>query len=212
MLDTRFPRPPGDIGNPLSFQALGVEVIYQVVPGASARRVVKTRDPRLLQPFIEAGKALIAAGAERIGTSCGFLACFQEALASELSVPVISSSLLACARVDSPGILTFSEKSLGDEVLQGAGVPSGIPAHAIPIGGELHTRILNDETTIDFQKAEREVVQSAEELVRRHPGVATIVLECTNLGPYREAIESATRRATIDAVRMLCEGLNQPRA
>jgi hypothetical protein len=212
MLDTRFPRPPGDIGNPLSFHALGVEVLYRAVAGASARRVVETRDPLLLEPFIAAGRELVAAGAERIGTSCGFLACFQEALVKALPVPVVSSSLLACASADSPGILTFSAESLDDQVLRGAGVPPGTPVQGIPASGELHTRILNDEAELDRQAAEREVVQAAKALVERYPSVGTIVLECTNLGPYRREIEAATGRITVDAVQMLCAGLNQPRA
>ena len=35
---------------------------------------------------------------------------------------------------------------------------------------------------------------AAPRLVQRHPGVATIVLECTNLPPVAAAIEAATGR------------------
>ena len=27
MLDTRFPRPPGDVGNPATFEPLGIDVV-----------------------------------------------------------------------------------------------------------------------------------------------------------------------------------------
>ena len=40
MLQTRFPRPPGDIGHPASFD---FPVLYRVVQGASAARVVRER-------------------------------------------------------------------------------------------------------------------------------------------------------------------------
>ena len=74
MLDTRFPRVPGDIGHAAS---LPFPVRYRVVRGASPQRVVRERDPALLQPFVEAGRALADEGAAAITTSCGFLVLFQ---------------------------------------------------------------------------------------------------------------------------------------
>ncbi len=53
MLDTRFPRIPGDIGNALSFP---FPVLYRIVEGASPRRVVEEADPSLLEPFVAAAK------------------------------------------------------------------------------------------------------------------------------------------------------------
>ncbi len=78
MLETRFPRPVGDIGHPQTF---AFPVRHAVVRGASPRRVVHGTDPRLLQPFIEAGRRLVDEGADAISTSCGFLVLFQQALA-----------------------------------------------------------------------------------------------------------------------------------
>lgn len=207
MLDTRFPRPPGDIGHPQSFTTLGIEPLYKVVRGASPRRVIETRDPSLIEAFVAAGQDLVREGAERIGTSCGFLARFQHELARALPVPVVSSSLLACARVSAPGILTFSAQALDSELLQAASVPPGTPIESIDPAGEFCTRILNNESHMDVTLAEREVVHAARQLIQRHPQIKTIVLECTNLPPYRAAIEAATGCATMDALRMLAHGL-----
>jgi hypothetical protein len=38
MLDTRFPRPIGDIGHPGTFERAGIPVRYAVVRGASPQR------------------------------------------------------------------------------------------------------------------------------------------------------------------------------
>ena len=203
MLDTRFPRPPGDIGHPQTFDELGTDVIYRIITGASARQAVETGDPSLLQPFIEAGLALVGQGAERIGTSCGFLARFQQELQSALPVPVLSSALLACAALDAPGILTFSAASLTEQVLAAAGVPDGTPVEGVTPGCEFHRRIINDDARMDLAEAERDVVDAALRLVTRHPHLKTIVLECTNMPVYRASIEAATGRATIDLARML---------
>ena len=50
MLDTNFPRIPGDIGNALSFD---FPVLYKIVEGASVARVVDEGDTELLTPFID---------------------------------------------------------------------------------------------------------------------------------------------------------------
>ena len=41
MLDTRVPRPPGDIGHPATFERAGIPVRYTVVRGASPQRVTR---------------------------------------------------------------------------------------------------------------------------------------------------------------------------
>ena len=45
MLDTRFARPLGDIGNPLTFAELGIPVRYATVTGASPQPIVQQGDP-----------------------------------------------------------------------------------------------------------------------------------------------------------------------
>ena len=127
MLDTVFPRIPGDIGNPLTFP---FPVRYQVVRGASPWRVVKEADVRLLRPFVEAARSLQNEGVKAIATSCGFLAIFQRELADAVRIPVFSSSLLqvplaramiGCDR--KVGVLTASAESLTDRHFAGIGLP-----------------------------------------------------------------------------------------
>ena len=81
MLDTRFPRIPGDIGNAKTYP--GIPIRYRVVRNARADRIMgQDPDPSLLQPFIDAAKELEAEGCRAITTSCGFLAKFQKELAA----------------------------------------------------------------------------------------------------------------------------------
>src|SRR4051812_19836892 len=90
MLDTRFPRPPGDVGNATTWP---FPVRYRIVPGASPRRAIDA-DPSLLEPFLDAAREVEADGVPAITTSCGFLAVFQRELAGAVRIPVLSSSLL----------------------------------------------------------------------------------------------------------------------
>lgn len=198
MLDTRFPRPPGDIGHPDTFHRHGIAVRYQVVTGASPRRIVQAADPAFLRPFVQAAVQLAAEGASLITTSCGFLAAYQDTLAQAVPVPVVTSSLLQCRGLAHPGIVTFDAASLNAGILSAAGVPTGTPVQGVEPGCEFHSRILNNDTQLDLALAERNVVDAALRLVSAHPEVENIVLECTNMPPYREAIAQATGRRVHD--------------
>jgi hypothetical protein len=62
MLETRFPRPPGDIGNAETWRRAGIPVRFAVVRGATPRRVVQDADAALLQPFLDAAVDLFRDG------------------------------------------------------------------------------------------------------------------------------------------------------
>jgi hypothetical protein len=203
MLDTRFPRPLGDIGNSATWRRAGIPVRFVTVTGASPERIVKQADAALLQPFIDAAMGLERAGAVVLSTSCGFLAAWQAQLSRAVAVPVVSSSLLQAARFARPGIVTIDAASLDPVVLQGAGVPAGTPVQGVAPGCEFHRRILSDDSTLDLPQAERDVVAAAVRLVEAHPEVTDIVLECTNMPPYRQAVARATGRAVHDIETLL---------
>lgn len=203
VLDTHFPRPPGDIGCPDTYSRAGIPARLLTVPGASARRVVQTQDPALLGPFVDAARTLVEQGARLVTTSCGFLAGWQAELQAAVPVPVITSSLLQCADLPAPGIVTFDAASLHHGLLQRAGVPEGTPVEGLTPGCELQSRILADDSVLDFALAQMDVVSAAVRLVSRCPQVQTVVLECTNMPPYRSAVEAATGRPVRDLETLL---------
>ena len=94
----------------------------RVVHGASPQRVVREADPALLQPFIDAARALVNEGAAAITTSCGFLVRWQAALQAAVPVPVWTSSLLLLPDLRWPGVLTVDAQALAS-VPAVAGVP-----------------------------------------------------------------------------------------
>ena len=205
MLDTHFPRPPGDIGCQATWDRAGMAVRFVRIEGASARRVVQTQDAALLAPFITQAQALAAQGARLITTSCGFLAAWQAELQAAVPVPVISSSLLACRVLPAPGIVTFDAASLNAPLLARAGVPEGTPVQGLMPACELQARILADDTQLDLERARQDVVQAAIALVARRPAVRSLVLECTNMPPYRAAVAAATGRQVVDLETLLLQ-------
>ncbi len=200
MLDTRFPRVVGDIGNPATFD---FPVLYRAVRGASPQRVVRERDPALLRPFIDAGRALIDAGATAITTSCGFLVLFQRELQAALPVPVWTSSLLQLADSTGAGVVTVDAVALSVDHLRAAGAAPDTPIEGLAAGCAFQRTLLNDEATLDLDDARTETVAAAMRLIARHPRLSTIVLECTNMPPYADAVRAATGRAVFDITTLL---------
>ena len=202
MLDTRFPRVLGDVGNPASF---AMPVQHRVVAGASPQRVVRERDPALLQPFIDAARGLVDDGAAAITTSCGFLVTFQGALQAALPVPVWTSSLLELPALEAPGVITVDAGALGSAHLHAAGAAADTPVVGLEPGCHLQHTLLEDLPRLDALRAEADAVHAARTLMRRHPQVRSVVLECTNLPPYADAIRRATGRPVVHLLSLVHE-------
>jgi hypothetical protein len=205
MLDTHFPRPPGDMGQPQTYQRAGIAARLLRVPQASAMRVVKQADPALLQPFIDAAVTLVNEGATLITTTCGFLARHQRALQAAVSVPVLTSSLLQCKQLPDCGIVTFDAASLSADVLEGAQVPLATPVAGLEPGCTMHRAILEDHPEMDLAQARSDVVRAAMQLVEQHPRLSHIVLECANMPPYRQSVAQATGRTVHDLETLLLD-------
>jgi Asp/Glu/hydantoin racemase len=193
MLEARFPRIPGDMGNAGTW---GFPVQYRVVRGASPGRVVLRHADGLLGAFVDAARDLVAHGVDGITTNCGFLSLFQDELAAAVSVPVATSSLMQVALVNRrlppgrrAGILTISAATLTAEHLAKAGVPEGTPVTGLE-GSTFARAILGDEEALDVAAAQAENVAAAGRLAAE--GASAIVLECTNMSPYAAAIREAS--------------------
>ncbi|MCG6858822.1 MAG: aspartate/glutamate racemase family protein [Salaquimonas sp.] len=196
MLEARFPRIPGDMGNALTWP---FPVHYKIVRGASPDRVVRRGAEGLLDAFIDAARELVADGVDGITTNCGFLALYQEELAAAVPVPVATSSLMQLGLVNRllvpgkrAGILTISASALTDQHLEKAGVPEGTPIATTEGAREFTRAILDNELELDVELARVDNVEAALALREANPDLGAIVLECTNMVPYAADIREAT--------------------
>lgn len=194
MLDTNFPRIVGDGGNPASYP---YPTIVRRVAGADVDRAVRG-DPRsLLDLFVSEGRGLVEDGCCAIITTCGFLAPLQDVLSAALPVPIATSALLECARVQrrlSEGrvaVLTIAASALTRDHLDAARVPDETPIGTLE-GGTFARSILGNAPTLDVEAARAEHVAAARMLVAEHPATRAIVLECANMPPYADDIAAAT--------------------
>lgn len=208
MLEARFPRIPGDMGNATTWP---FPVLYRVVRGASPARVVLDGAKGLLDAFIEAGRDLVDLGAEAITTNCGFLAIYQRELAEALAVPVATSSLMQVPWVQAVlppgkrvGVLTVSGTSLTPAHMDGAGIPRDTPFIGTEGGREFFRVLIRaDATDMDVAAAEQDILDAGRALVARHPDIGAIVLECTNMPPYAAALRDALGLPVFDIYSMI---------
>jgi hypothetical protein len=197
MLETRFPRIPGDMGNAETWP---FPVLYKVVPGASPRRVVRDKAAGLLGAFLDAADELVRLGADGITTTCGFLSLYQREIAAHVGVPVATSSLMQIPfieRVLPPGkrvgVLTVSAANLGKEHLLAADADPTSPVVGTDDGTEFSRVMINDEERLDVAAAERDILSAGEALVANHSGIGAVLLECTNMAPYARALSERLR-------------------
>ncbi|PYM41440.1 MAG: hypothetical protein DME12_11635 [Candidatus Rokuibacteriota bacterium] len=209
MLDTRFPRIPGDMGNATTFP---FPVRYHRVQGANPDLVVRRGAEGLLPAFVDGARQLEREGVGAVTTNCGFLVKFQRELAAAVTVPVFTSSLLLVPLVHQMlprgrrvGIMTVSAATLGPEHLEGAGIGSDIPIAVAGMETEKEfTRVLlGDELELDVDLAREEHVRVARRLVGEHPDIGALVLECTNMPPYTADIQRETGLPVFDIVSLV---------
>ncbi len=208
MLDARFPRIPGDMGNGLTWP---FPVLYHVVRGATPARVVLEGAAGLLPDFVAAARELVRLGAEALTTNCGFLSLFQHEIAAAAGVPAMCSSLMQVPWVQASlppgrrvGLVTVCAATLTPAHLAAAGVPPDIPVAGTENGREFFRVLIKAEADdMDVDLARRDVVDAGLDLVARHPEVGAVVLECTNMPPYAAALAAAIGRPVYDVYSMV---------
>jgi len=209
VLDTQFPRIPGDMANAATFP---FPVRYHRVQGASPDLVVRQGARELLPAFIEGARFLEREGVRAISTNCGFLAKFQRELTAAVSIPVFTSSLMLVPMVHrmlppgkTVGVLTVDATSLTPADFEGAGITAEMPLAVAGLETEREfTRVLlGNQLVLDVEIARREHIRVAKQLCAEHPEVGAIVLECTNMPPYRADIQAATGLPVFDIVHLV---------
>ena len=194
MLETQFPRIPGDMGNATTWD---FPVLYKIVKTATPEAVVKIGEQRLLDLFMKAAQELERDGVRAITTNCGFLAMFHEEMRSAVNIPVFTSSLMQIPMVyhmlkpnQQVGVITIHAKSLTKKHLSSVGADA-VPHVIMGTEGEeeFSRAILNDEMKLDVEKSKYELIKVAEQMLFEYPDVGAVVLECTNMTPYAADIQ-----------------------
>lgn len=202
MLDTKFPRIPGDIGHTDTFS---FPVHYHILKGVTVRRVVKENDQNLLYPIVDAIKEMEKRGVQAVTTSCGFLAAYQNVINQEAEIPFFSSSLLQIPFVHSLigkgkiGILTASKSSLSQQHFNGLGIKNPpVVTEGMDDMPEFTQCIIQGKEQMNTEKMKQEIVEKAKQLSNKNQDVRAIIFECTNMSPYKEAVKRSIQLPVFD--------------
>jgi len=210
ILNVNIPYLPGNVGNATTFP---FPVQYIKVKEASLKRLIKEQDSALIEPFINAAKALESQGVKAITGGCGFTALFQKEVAASVSVPVFLSSLIQIPFIfqilkpgQKIGIVTANKSSLTNRHFNAVGVdPEIIP---MVIAGmedkkEFKQAILEEKGTLDSSKIEKELLDTIEEMTQANPDLGAILLECSDLPPYSYKVQQKTGLPVFDYITMI---------
>lgn len=205
-------RPAGD---PLNADSFKFPLLFEKVKGAIPANVVKSEkfSEEYLQCYVDACEKLRERGAIGIITSCGFLLQVQQRLQDKVKIPVATSSLLQLPFVLSiipsnkhVGVLTYDGDILGDTHLDGIGIPKETRKRITIVGahkdGPLHG-VIRHTGIYEHDALEKEMVQITKELLERDPLVAAIVLECTQMPPFSQAVQKASHLPVYNAITMI---------
>src|SRR5699024_6665497 len=145
-----------------------------------------------------AGKELEKQGDNAIATSDSFLAIYQWENQQQLHVHYISSSLLQISfiyltAIGTLGVVTASKASLTINHLECVDALD----HPIVIRWmddmlAFRGAIIDEEIPLNQSKVLDEMKQVTSALINDFPELRAIVLECTNMPPYREAMRQVT--------------------
>jgi Asp/Glu/hydantoin racemase len=114
-------------------------------------------------------------------------------------------SVLALLPVDKKvGVLTYDGLRLGALHLESLGIdPRRVRIRGMPNDGHLR-RVIQDGVEYDEIAMEREMVDEAEALVKSEEGaISALVLECTQMPPYAEAIQRRVDVPVYDVYTMV---------
>ena len=195
-LESRFPKPKGHVRNPLTFD---FPTVQRLIRGVDIPRMLFHPTDDLLEPFVRAARELEADGVRAITGSCGFMARFQERIATEVRVPVLLSSLVQLplvrlmhgteARI---GVLTASADALTPDHFRNCGVDMA----SVHITGMEHQKEFREcilqgkRDDFDPETLEREVVETARNFAAS-ARLDALLLECTDLSAFAAAVQAA---------------------
>ena len=210
MLDTVFPRIPGDIGNATTFR---YPVCYHIVQGASTDRIMAEEpDPGLVEPFIKGARILEKMGVRLITTSCGFLGPFQPYLAEAVRIPVITTAIVQVPAVSAMvggrkvAVLVERANIMTENHFQGAGWSSTeipVVVHGMPEDAYFPTVFIGNSREADIARLEADMRELGRSLVRKHPDTAAVVCECTNFVPFAGALQEEVNVPVFDIVTLV---------
>lgn len=207
LLDSRAPFIHGDVGNARTYP---YPVRFKRIDGLTVERIF-AHDMTFVDRMVDGARELQSEGVRAITGDCGFMAIYQAEVKEAVDIPVFLSSLLQIPIIQATipnnkrvGIITANASSLTHEVFTQIGVDD---SKTVVSGMEdcphFKAAALDEIGTLDSDGIRREIVSAARQMIADHPDVRSLLLECSMLPPYGDAVSKATGLPVYDFLTMI---------
>lgn len=204
-IDFDYVKMPGNVANATTFN---FPVVYEVV--TFEIEDLFEGKPELLPMVIEAARNLEKKGVRAIVGACGYFNHFQEEIKNAVNIPVYLSSVLQLPIIK---MGLKAEQKIAVLVADGNGANRSFFAKAKAniddcivkeIGSlESFAPIRYIKPYLDHEKLGQDLADIAEQLVREHPEIGAILLECSDLPPYAAQIQSRVGLPVFDFITLI---------
>ena len=204
-LDTKFPRIPGDVACRETFSE---NISLVRIKNAFVKNIVSSRPED--KQFVKFKTEVCVAKEKIITTSCGFTYYWQNKLNSLTQSEVITSAL--CCLNDQRKIfddnqiliLTFDEKRIRNVINFGSVTPFKGHIGGLTNNDELYKAIRNDSDYFSFQLVQEEMSRMLEHHLKEKD-IKLLILECTNMVPFKAAFKDFFEGKIIDILTLINE-------
>ena len=204
-LDTKFPRLPGDVACRETF----TENIRLVrIKNAYVKNIVSSRPEN--RQFFKFKAEVCIAKEKIITTSCGFTYYWQNTLNSLTQSEVITSALCCLNEQrkifddNQILILTFDEKRIRTLINSRSVTPFKGHIGGLTNNDELYKAIINDSDYFSFQLVQKEMSKMLETYLKEKD-IKLLILECTNMVPFKKAFKDFFEGKIIDILTLINE-------
>ncbi len=211
MLDSKIPRLPGDPGHAQTFS---FPVLHGIVVGLPFQDLVDANTDRV-ELAVETARKLESRGVSFVAADCGLFSVFQDQIARAISIPFIGSSLslipFLCSFLSPSfgiGVLTGDTGMLSELHLRAAGAdPSRTLAIGMENSAEFKRVVIDRGEALDEPALAHDVRTAATALAARARSdgrrLGAVVIECTNLIPYRSEVQECVGVPVYDLVSLI---------
>lgn len=208
LLDSKAPFIQGDVGNAKSYR---YPVRFKRVEGLTVERIF-AHDRAFLEKMIEGARELEREGVRAITGDCGFMALYQQEVKEAVRIPVFLSSLIqipfiraTLPRSAQVGIITANAHALTEEVFRALDMELN---NSLIIAGlqdkpYFYQAAIAETGALDSEAVQHEILETAWDMLQTHPGIRSILLECSMLPPYAAAVQEAAGLPVYDFLSMI---------
>jgi hypothetical protein len=208
-LDYNYPPAAGDIDCPGSYD---YDILMRAVPGLTFAMAQSGKmSYEVEKEFDLAIRWLESRGASGITGDCGFMMAFQGRARKIATVPCFMSSMIqspiisvAYDKYDKIMILTANSETLKPQkefLLSNCGFDVDDDRFIIYGCQDVDGfDAVSKGDKVDVERVTPGIVKMAKEILKKQPSIRAILLECTELPPYSDALRKATGLPVFDAI------------